>query len=692
MILSHDLNDDRNDVLPYDYIPALSIVGSVIGKKREKLHADIKQGQVDIVIGTHALLTEGVFDLFQDVGLVVIDEEQRFGVEQRNILADRSNVLITTATPIPRSQLLVVQDEYTVSTLLAKPSNKRAIKTIIYPKHVIEKIIETVGSNIEHGSKVFWVCASLNPVKTAPGQSTLERYDELSKRFPGKVGLIHGQMSAEDKLRIMKQFSSRDSNIRVLVSTSVIEVGIDVPDVSILIIDRAERFGLSQLHQLRGRIGRGDKPTTEKIEKCYCILIHSDEVNIDGDLSLSLERLKILEENDDGFKIAEEDLRLRGPGDIFGTLQSGKSKYRVASMPHHSYLLDEAKSTAISILNHRRSESLKGSNNLDISAIENPMLKIFFDDEELQLVRAFLLDQILETSSSMVVQPLRKKISQPKTKLAKRIEDPVENVEVPSSAFDIDQYLTIVVDLETTGLSPQNDRIIQLAACVLDDTDQNYNSFVYHENCKVPSKISKITGITDDILLSKGKSFENVWEDFMRWIDSQRVAHEGKYSNDKDVNDAVTGAGKQLPPVLLIAHNGKRFDFQFMSNEINRVLSKKSKNVTLKDWTILWKSNMSPKEIDSSPSALPIWLLDSIELMNDKRVVEGYDLTKKSLSYLYHFVTNSDIINAHDALADVQALSEVLQSEKFNSRWKTAAKNYIRHVTESYSIMPRENI
>lgn len=215
------------------------ISGSVVGKERLQLLRDVSDSSVDIVIGTHALLSEKVIEAFSDkLGLVVIDEEQRFGVDQRALLAGRANALFTTATPIPRSLLLVTQHDKSISTLTEKPPSKRPIKTVLIKSSITDVVIDRLRANIAYGTKVFWVAPALDATKRMPGSSASERFDHLSQLFPGQVALLHGQMTDEQKKDTMEKFSMANSEIKILVATTVIEVGVDVPDASICVIDR----------------------------------------------------------------------------------------------------------------------------------------------------------------------------------------------------------------------------------------------------------------------------------------------------------------------------------------------------------------------------------------------------------------------------------------------------------------------
>ena len=215
------------------------ITGSVVGKERLQLLKDVNDSTVDILIGTHALLSEKVLEAFNNnLGIVVIDEEQRFGVGQRELLTGRANALFTTATPIPRSLLLVTQQDKSISTLTEKPPSKRPIITVLRGASITNVIIDRLKANIMYGTKVFWVAPTLEPSKRMPGASATERFEQLNGLFPGQVGLLHGQMTDEQKKDVMDKFAMAESDIKILVATTVIEVGVDVPDASICIIDR----------------------------------------------------------------------------------------------------------------------------------------------------------------------------------------------------------------------------------------------------------------------------------------------------------------------------------------------------------------------------------------------------------------------------------------------------------------------
>ena len=657
-------------------------------------------GNVNIIIGTHALISDKVLGFFKNIGLVVIDEEQKFGVQQRNILADRTNVLISTATPIPRSHLLFVQDQYSVSTLITKPLNKRAVSTILYGTSDVDKIIERVGVNIKYGSKVFWVCASLNPVSYAPGHSAVERYEQLNLKFPGKVGLIHGKMSREEKFNAINKFSMNNSEMNILVCTSIIEVGMDVPDASILIVDRAEQFGLSQLHQIRGRIGRGDKPAGEKLETCSCVLLFDDKTSNnddDDDKIRSKEKLKILRDNDNGFTIADEDLRMRGPGDLFGTRQSGDMKYNVATLPYHSNLLDEARVVAGQIhkYNLNGARDLRVSNIIVRDPLEDPLMRIYMKDDCDMTKRGDIANSKLSSTLTNENDNLHGMIEEKMPSLhvednkIKTSDSQHSGKMAPEKPFDIDNYLIIIFDLETTGLDSRNDRIIQIGACVLGDKNTCFDALVYSTGTILRHQITLLTGINISMLQSDGKSFHSAWMDFMKWVDVQRhsLKNSGRLRSSSQSND--------LLEVILISHNGARFDFNVLNYEINRIVRSSGQPSNLTDWIQLWDTPRPSSPIGqyqydnrimerSHVTSSPFWLLDSLSLIKDESVSNGYSLPQKKLGFLYEFVTGKNIINHHNALSDVHTLDTVLESDKFKLRWRNVAINYIYHIRESF--------
>ena len=270
-------------------------------------------GTLPIVIGTHALIKERL--TFHDLGLVVIDEQHRFGVNQRLDLTAKASLhatdlLVTTATPIPRTQLLALYGDMSVTCLNAKPPGRLPITTRAIPISRVEDVIAGLTRILSRGEKAYWICPLITESENRDLETAEARYRFLDQRFPGRVGLLHGRMR-KSKASIMKRFASANASlslnkpIDLLVTTTIVEVGVDVPEASVMIIEHAERFGLAQLHQLRGRIGRGTIPSS-------CILLHNAS-------SIARQRLSVLCNTEDGFHIAEEDLRLRGGGDLVGT-------------------------------------------------------------------------------------------------------------------------------------------------------------------------------------------------------------------------------------------------------------------------------------------------------------------------------------------------------------------------------------
>lgn len=319
-------------------------IGLLTGKdamaeKRKTLEA-LKRGEIDIIIGTHALFQEGVE--FSDLGLVVIDEQHRFGVHQRLALTNKATegaeLLVMTATPIPRTLVLSYFGDMDVSKLTEKPKGRLPIDTRLISMERLSETISGIERQISAGAQVYWVCPLVEESELLPLPSAEERYQMLKSRLGEKVGLIHGRMGPEEKQRAMEDFTS--GKTRLLVATTVIEVGVNVPNATIMVIEHAERFGLAQLHQLRGRVGRGEKQST-------CLLLYGEPLSKTGKA-----RLSVMRETEDGFKIAEEDLKLRGEGEILGTRQSGEQVFRMARLEHHRELLEAARDDARLYLTH----------------------------------------------------------------------------------------------------------------------------------------------------------------------------------------------------------------------------------------------------------------------------------------------------------------------------------------------------
>ncbi|TVR79065.1 MAG: ATP-dependent DNA helicase RecG [Rhodospirillales bacterium] len=313
------------------------LTGRDKGRGRDAILEGLAAGTVGIVIGTHSLFQEAV--AFHDLALAVIDEQHRFGVHQRLDLARKGrsvDVLVTTATPIPRTLMLTAYGDMDASRLTEKPPGRQRVDTRTLPLDRLEEVVAAVGRSIRSGGQVFWVCPLVTELEVLDVAAAEERFQHLSREFGPKVGLLHGRMRGPDRDAVMAAVA--EGTVSVLVATTVIEVGVDVPAATVMVIEHAERFGLAQLHQLRGRIGRGDRPST-------CLLLYQPPLS-----TTARARLAILRETDDGFRIAEEDLRLRGAGEMLGTRQSGLPEFRLADLDHHEALLATARDDAKLIL------------------------------------------------------------------------------------------------------------------------------------------------------------------------------------------------------------------------------------------------------------------------------------------------------------------------------------------------------
>jgi len=316
------------------------LTGREKGKERRDILARLEAGEIDILIGTHALIQDDV--VFRALALAIVDEQHRFGVRERLALTSKGeavDVLVLSATPIPRTLVLTYFGDMDISELREKPAGRQPIDTRAIPDTRLAEVMEAIGRALKAGKLVYWICPLVEESE-AEGTDHLtnatERFESLRKRFGADVGLVHGQMKGAEKDRVMGQFAAHE--IKLLVATTVVEVGVDVPAASIMVIENAERFGLAQLHQLRGRIGRGSEAST-------CILLYHEPL---GQMSKS--RLAVIRETTDGFRIAEEDLKLRGEGDVLGVRQSGLPGYRIARPEVHAQLITQARDEALRIL------------------------------------------------------------------------------------------------------------------------------------------------------------------------------------------------------------------------------------------------------------------------------------------------------------------------------------------------------
>ncbi|KSV76658.1 ATP-dependent DNA helicase RecG [Ensifer sp. ENS08] len=345
------------------------LTGRTKGKERDAILERIASGETRMVIGTHALFQDTVS--YKELTLAVVDEQHRFGVHQRLRLTAKGispHMLVMTATPIPRTLVLAAFGDMDVSKLTEKPAGRKPIQTVTIPTERVGDIVDRLDAALREGKKAYWICPLVEESEAVDVMSAEERYEGLAKRFGNNVGLVHGRMNGAEKDAVMLAF--KNGEVRLLVATTVVEVGVDVPDATIMVIEHAERFGLAQLHQLRGRVGRGDEAST-------CILLYKGPLGETGRA-----RLSILRDSEDGFLIAEEDLKLRGEGELLGTRQSGTPGFRIASLEAHGDLLEIARKDAAYVierdpdLTSERGEALR------------TLLYLYRRDEAIRFLRA----------------------------------------------------------------------------------------------------------------------------------------------------------------------------------------------------------------------------------------------------------------------------------------------------------------
>ena len=330
----------------------VTLTGRDKGKTREVMLKQIKDGTAQVILGTHSIFQSDVE--YHDLGIAVIDEQHRFGVHQRMELSTKgkgTDILVMTATPIPRSLALTAYGDLEISKLDEKPPGRKPVETMLFSQEKLDDLVAALKRKIAEGVRIYWVCPLVEESDVLDLAAAEERYDILKAQFGERIGLVHGRMKPTEKDEVMTAFAG--GNLDILVATTVIEVGVDVPEATIMVIEHAERFGLSQLHQLRGRVGRS-------AEQSYCFLVYSGPLG-----EITKERLSIMRETEDGFLIAEKDLELRGSGDILGTKQSGVTDFALADMTVHGELLATARDDAKLIiskspeLDTRRGVSLK---------------------------------------------------------------------------------------------------------------------------------------------------------------------------------------------------------------------------------------------------------------------------------------------------------------------------------------------
>lgn len=346
-----------------DTVSIVLLTGSVKGKKRAAVLEAIQEQQADIIVGTHALIQDDV--LFKQLGLIIVDEQHRFGVKQRRALRDKGlhpDVLFMTATPIPRTLAITAFGDMDVSIIDEMPAGRKDVETYWVTDKVIPRLLDFTKKHVLDGKQAYVICPLIEESDALDIQNAVDIYEQMNTYFQPdiQVGLMHGRLTNDEKDNIMQQYI--DNEIQVLVSTTVIEVGVNVPNATIMIIYDAERFGLSQLHQLRGRVGRGS-------DQSYCMLIADPK----GDVGR--ERMRIMTETSDGFELSERDLQLRGPGDFFGRKQSGVPEFKVANIVEDYRALETAREDAVTIIEqnllekdpayHRLKTYLEENNPLD---------------------------------------------------------------------------------------------------------------------------------------------------------------------------------------------------------------------------------------------------------------------------------------------------------------------------------------
>ncbi len=345
------------------------LTGRDSSAERAKTLAGLADGSIDVVAGTHALFQEDV--VFSDLGLAVIDEQHRFGVHQRLALGrkgDAADILVMTATPIPRTLVLTYFGDMEVSNLREMPGGRQKVETRAMPLDRMEELLARLRLALAKGARVFWICPLVEESEASEAAAAEARYVHLKEVFGGKAGLIHGRMKSREKERAMAAFA--EGATQILVATTIVEVGVDIPQATIMVIEQAERFGLAQLHQLRGRVGRGEA-------KSSCLLLYKAPLG-----NVAKARIAIMRETDDGFRIAEEDLRLRGEGEVLGTKQSGLPGFRLADLSAHAPLVGLARDEARRIVT--------GNPNLEGPRGEalRLLLNIFERAEAIRLLRA----------------------------------------------------------------------------------------------------------------------------------------------------------------------------------------------------------------------------------------------------------------------------------------------------------------
>ncbi len=316
------------------------ITGKTESKEKKEILKNLKNNKINFIIGTHSLFQKKIE--FNNLGLIIIDEQHKFGVRQRMDFAKKGgsecDILLMSATPIPRTMMMTIYGDMDISRITEKPLNRKDVVTLSKPEKKINELWPFIKNQIEKKNQIFWVCPLIEESKILDYSSAIKRFDFINKKFPKKVGLIHGALKKEEKENILNNFLNK--KIDILVSTSVIEVGVDFPNANLIVIENSNKFGLAQLHQLRGRVGRSDRQAT-------CILLFKGTLSTNA-----IKRIKILKSTNDGFLIADADMKLRGYGDIIGFQQSGIKNFKIADPIHHSDLFKIAENEIKKIQNN----------------------------------------------------------------------------------------------------------------------------------------------------------------------------------------------------------------------------------------------------------------------------------------------------------------------------------------------------